>query len=99
VGAISGLSQVLTLLLFRNEELSRVLLRVVDIGLRGGWAEFENHPIQLPHLQLDHFKPGRTGNLSSGNDRLEKATASIDAEKVSSSVAKHVDSVANSTRR
>ncbi|KIM30785.1 hypothetical protein M408DRAFT_327763 [Serendipita vermifera MAFF 305830] len=41
----------------RNEELSRVLLRVVDIGLRGGWAEFEDHPIQLPHLELDRLKP------------------------------------------
>jgi hypothetical protein len=86
------------LLLSRNEELSRVLLRVVDIGLRGGWAEFEEHPIQLPHLQLDHFKPGRTGNLSTGTDQLMRATASIDSEKVSPSVAKQVDSVVNSTR-
>jgi optic atrophy 3 protein len=76
-----------------------VLLRVVDIGLRGGWAEFEGHPIQLPHLQLDHFKPGKTGDLSSGNDQLERATASVDSKKGSPSVAKQVGSVANSTKR
>ncbi|KAJ7572547.1 OPA3-domain-containing protein [Mycena floridula] len=32
----------------RNDELSRILERVVEIGLRGGWAEFENTPLQLP---------------------------------------------------
>ncbi|TRM57811.1 OPA3-domain-containing protein [Schizophyllum amplum] len=36
----------------RNEELSRVLQRVVEIGLRGGWAEWEGTPIQLPRVNL-----------------------------------------------
>jgi optic atrophy 3 protein len=76
-----------------------VLLRVVDIGLRGGWAEFEGHPIQLPHLQLDHFKPRRADNLSNGNDQLKKATASADGEKVPSSAAEQIDSVAKSASR
>ncbi|PVF98965.1 OPA3-domain-containing protein [Serendipita vermifera] len=40
----------------KTEELSRVLLKVVDIGLRGGWAEFEKHPIQLPYPDLEKFK-------------------------------------------
>ncbi|KAG6839648.1 hypothetical protein H0H93_005192 [Arthromyces matolae] len=35
----------------RNDELSRILQRVVDIGLRGGWAEFEDAPIQIPRIQ------------------------------------------------
>jgi optic atrophy 3 protein len=38
----------------RNQELSKVLTRIVDIGLRGGWAEFEDKPVSIPqgaHLQ------------------------------------------------
>lgn len=58
-------------LIFRNEELSRVIIRIVDIGLRGGWAEFEssdngsrlkinrNGPILLPTVDLDRLKPRR----------------------------------------
>ncbi|CAG8687671.1 9106_t:CDS:2, partial [Acaulospora colombiana] len=40
----------------KTEELSRVLLKVVDIGIRGGWAEFKEHPIQLPYPDLEKFK-------------------------------------------
>ncbi|TEB31450.1 OPA3-domain-containing protein, partial [Coprinellus micaceus] len=36
----------------RNDELARILERVVEIGLRGGWAEFEGTPLQLPRIQL-----------------------------------------------
>ncbi|KAF5386864.1 hypothetical protein D9615_002084 [Tricholomella constricta] len=36
----------------RNDELSRILERVVEIGLRGGWAEFEDTPLQIPRIQL-----------------------------------------------
>ncbi|KAL0947762.1 hypothetical protein HGRIS_013840 [Hohenbuehelia grisea] len=36
----------------RNDELARILQRVVEIGLRGGWAEFEDTPIPLPRVQL-----------------------------------------------
>ncbi|KAI0728852.1 OPA3-domain-containing protein, partial [Fomitopsis betulina] len=36
----------------RNGELERILERVVEIGLRGGWAEFEGTPLQLPRIQL-----------------------------------------------
>ncbi|TFK27093.1 OPA3-domain-containing protein [Coprinopsis marcescibilis] len=36
----------------RNDELSRILERVVEVGLRGGWAEFQDTPIQLPRVQL-----------------------------------------------
>ncbi|KIY71299.1 OPA3-domain-containing protein [Cylindrobasidium torrendii FP15055 ss-10] len=32
----------------RNDEMHRILQRIVDIGLRGGWAEFEKSPLQLP---------------------------------------------------
>lgn len=37
---------------FRNDELGRILERVVEIGLRGGWAEFEETPLMLPRIRL-----------------------------------------------
>ncbi|KAG6888332.1 hypothetical protein C0992_008796 [Termitomyces sp. T32_za158] len=37
----------------RNDELSRILQRIVEIGLRGGWAEFEETPLQIPRIQLN----------------------------------------------
>ncbi|KAG7453167.1 OPA3-domain-containing protein [Guyanagaster necrorhizus] len=36
----------------RNDELTRILERVVEIGLRGGWAEFEDTPLQFPRISL-----------------------------------------------
>ncbi|KAJ7270125.1 OPA3-domain-containing protein [Mycena haematopus] len=36
----------------RNEELTRLTQRIVEFGLRGGWAEFEGTPLQLPRMQL-----------------------------------------------
>ncbi|KAI0927819.1 hypothetical protein AcW1_005239 [Taiwanofungus camphoratus] len=36
----------------RNDELTRILERVVEIGLRGGWAEFEDTPLAIPRIQL-----------------------------------------------
>lgn len=41
----------------RNEELSRILQAVVEVGLRGGWAEFEDTPLQLPRIQLAPPRP------------------------------------------
>ena len=35
-----------------NDELTRILERVVEIGLRGGWAEFEDSPLAIPRIQL-----------------------------------------------
>ncbi len=37
---------------YRNDELTRILERVVEIGLRGGWAEFEDTPLQFPRISL-----------------------------------------------
>ena len=36
----------------RNNELTRILERVVSIGLRGGWAELEDTPLALPRMQF-----------------------------------------------
>ncbi|KAG6327385.1 hypothetical protein ID866_11704 [Astraeus odoratus] len=36
----------------RNDELARIVERMVEIGLRGGWAEFEGTPLQVPRIDL-----------------------------------------------
>lgn len=36
----------------RHDELARILERVVEIGLRGGWAEFQDTPLRIPLVQL-----------------------------------------------
>ncbi|CDO71919.1 hypothetical protein BN946_scf184940.g66 [Trametes cinnabarina] len=36
----------------RHDELARILQRVVEIGLRGGWAEFQDTPLALPRIEL-----------------------------------------------
>ncbi|KAF7441289.1 hypothetical protein PC9H_001638 [Pleurotus ostreatus] len=41
----------------RNDELARILERVVEIGLRGGWAEFQDTPLPLPRVQLTSPRP------------------------------------------
>ncbi|KAJ6631416.1 optic atrophy 3 protein-domain-containing protein [Mycena sp. CBHHK59/15] len=36
----------------RNDELHRITERIVGFGLRGGWAEFQDTPLQFPRIQL-----------------------------------------------
>ncbi|KAI6037381.1 optic atrophy 3 protein-domain-containing protein [Pisolithus microcarpus] len=36
----------------RNDELQRIMERVVEIGLRGGWVEFEDTPLKIPKASL-----------------------------------------------
>ncbi|KIJ96053.1 hypothetical protein K443DRAFT_682599 [Laccaria amethystina LaAM-08-1] len=36
----------------RNDELSRILERIVEIGLRGGWVELQDTPLQLSRIQI-----------------------------------------------
>ncbi|KAI6140266.1 OPA3-domain-containing protein [Pisolithus tinctorius] len=36
----------------RNDELQRIMERVVEIGLRGGWVEFEDTPFKVPRVNL-----------------------------------------------
>lgn len=45
----------------RNEKLSRVLEQVVEIGLRGGWGEFQDTPLRIPRIKL----PPHLGSSSS----------------------------------
>jgi hypothetical protein len=44
-----------SLLRIRNNELSRILTRVVEIGLRGGWAEVvDQAPLKIPASVVKH---------------------------------------------
>ncbi|KAF9228907.1 OPA3-domain-containing protein [Gyrodon lividus] len=36
----------------RNDDLARIVERMVEIGLRGGWAEFEGTPLKVPRVEL-----------------------------------------------
>lgn len=36
----------------RSDDLARIVERVVEIGLRGGWAEFEDTPLRVPRVDL-----------------------------------------------
>lgn len=44
----------------RARELARILDRVVEIGLRGGWAELQDTPLQIPRIQLNIPRDTRT---------------------------------------
>ncbi|KAF9269479.1 OPA3-domain-containing protein [Marasmius fiardii PR-910] len=51
-GLVSELQERLEEETRRNNELSRILQRMVEIGLRGGWAEFDETPLQIPRVNL-----------------------------------------------
>lgn len=36
----------------RTNEIARIVERMVEIGLRGGWAEFEDTPLKIPRVEL-----------------------------------------------
>lgn len=38
----------------RNDELLRIVQRVVEIGLRGGWLEFEGTPLRVPESKPEN---------------------------------------------
>ncbi len=57
----------------RNDELTRILERVVEIGLRGGGAEFEDTPLPLPLIQLVPSRPDRTEQ-----EELDQTTQEIE---------------------
>ena len=50
--ACASLSNKADMRSFRHDELARILQRVVEIGLRGGWAEFEGTPLPLPRIDI-----------------------------------------------
>ncbi|OBZ75957.1 OPA3-like protein, partial [Grifola frondosa] len=58
----------------RNDELARILERVVEIGLRGGWAEFEDTPMPLPRIQLVPSRPPSQESPAPPSDTLPPGT-------------------------
>ena len=49
----------------RNEKLARILEQVVEIGLRAGWGEFQDTPLQLPKIQLPpHLRSSSSSSIS-----------------------------------
>ncbi|OJT02012.1 OPA3-like protein [Trametes pubescens] len=52
----------------RHDEIARILHRVVEIGLRGGWAEFEGTPLQLPRVDIARKPPSDSSSTSSSSD-------------------------------
>ncbi|KAH9890490.1 OPA3-domain-containing protein [Cubamyces lactineus] len=58
----------------RHDELARILQRVVEIGLRGGWAEFEGTPLPLPRVDL--VKSSRPSSSSSQPEDSASDTSS-----------------------
>ncbi|KAG8745215.1 hypothetical protein FRC10_008527 [Ceratobasidium sp. 414] len=64
----------------RNNELSRILTRVVEIGLRGGWAEIvDQAPLKIPasvvsHSELPDPRAGRGADGSLGELRDHDGT-------------------------
>ncbi|KAG8848140.1 hypothetical protein FRC20_002628 [Serendipita sp. 405] len=71
----------------RTNELSNILLRVIDLGLKGNWAEFEKNPIQLPPMDLEKLKPissstatGGVGNISTILEHYDTAKSIVDRQ-------------------
>ena len=67
--ACASLSEIADIWSFRHDELARILQRVVEIGLRGGWAEFEGTPLPLPHIDITHRPPPSPSSESSSGSQ------------------------------
>ncbi|RDB19495.1 OPA3-like protein [Hypsizygus marmoreus] len=68
----------------RNDELSRILQRVVEIGLRGGWAEFEDTPLQIPRIQVSSYQPPSDSPHSSSELPPEDTQIDVNTQTPSS---------------
>ncbi|KAI6128021.1 hypothetical protein EV401DRAFT_2225477 [Pisolithus croceorrhizus] len=67
----------------RNGELQRIVERVVEIGLRGGWVVFEDTPLRIPKADLT---PQTSRSKSTGSSTVElEPTSSLDVISTSSS--------------
>ncbi|KAH7890153.1 optic atrophy 3 protein-domain-containing protein [Phlebopus sp. FC_14] len=62
----------------RNDELARIVERMVEIGLRGGWAEFESTPLKVPRVELvPEPLRSRNGYLGSSSKDVSPDSPSI----------------------
>lgn len=61
----------------RNDELARVLERIVEIGLRGNWVEFQDTPLKIPLVQLapssHHIKAAAPREETRDDKKLEES--------------------------
>ncbi|TCD66407.1 hypothetical protein EIP91_001398 [Steccherinum ochraceum] len=64
----------------RNDELTRILERVVDIGLRGGWTEFKDTPLSLPLIRLASSNRPQSPDAPSLEDSHSSSTFDSDSE-------------------
>ncbi|KAF8959761.1 optic atrophy 3 protein-domain-containing protein [Flammula alnicola] len=84
----------------RNDELVRILERVVEIGLRGGWAEFQDTPLQLPRIQLvPHLQsssssqtPGESAESAASTTNTPKTDDPLPPSSASSSAKENAES-------
>ncbi|KAA1475833.1 OPA3-domain-containing protein [Dentipellis sp. KUC8613] len=53
----------------RNDELTRILERVVEIGLKGGWAELEDTPLKIPRIEF-HKPPDASADSSPSSSNI-----------------------------
>ncbi|KAG9020599.1 hypothetical protein FS842_007184 [Serendipita sp. 407] len=86
----------------RTNELSNILLRVIDLGLRGNWAEFEKNPIQLPPMDLEKLKPissstatGGAGSISTILEHYGTAKSIVDRQPNTSASSSPSNSTTN----
>ncbi|KAG6872711.1 hypothetical protein C0993_001976 [Termitomyces sp. T159_Od127] len=70
----------------RNDELSRILQRIVEIGLRGGWAEFEGTPLQIPRIQLNPTPADKSSRHTPVDSPDTTDTPKVDSPSASSFV-------------
>jgi optic atrophy 3 protein len=54
---------------YRSTDLARILERVVEIGLHGGWSELEQTPLRLPRIDL-------SSSLNSSSSESESSSLS-----------------------
>ncbi|KAL1661681.1 optic atrophy 3 protein-domain-containing protein [Schizophyllum commune] len=81
-----------------NDELTRILERVVEIGLRGGWAEFEGEPVKLPRVSLTGSTT-RVGLLPSpdGSSTSEASSSTSEASSSTSEASSSTSEASSST--
>ncbi|PPR06225.1 hypothetical protein CVT24_000616 [Panaeolus cyanescens] len=70
----------------RNDELARILERIVEIGLRGGWAQFADTPLQLPRINLAP-RSSPAAMVAGGSDSVSESVEGISASSGDSGLA------------
>lgn len=59
----------------RTEEITRILGRVVEIGLRGGMTELEGTPLLLPRIQLKLGRKQQSDDIPASQDYSSQSSS------------------------